>query len=100
MDKYSVKLMRRALRDLDGIYAYIAENLMEPGTAFSLVRQIEEQICSLEYLPYRCPERKRGTYANRGYRQLLVKNYTIVYRIDEEKKQVIIVTVRYTPSNF
>ena len=26
----------------------------------------------LEYLPYRCPERKIGAYTNRGYRQLLM----------------------------
>ena len=30
MDKYSVKLMSRALRDLDGIYDYIAHTLLEP----------------------------------------------------------------------
>ncbi|MCI8891665.1 MAG: type II toxin-antitoxin system RelE/ParE family toxin, partial [Eubacterium sp.] len=35
-----------------------------------------------------------------GYRQLLVENYTVIYRIDEAKKQVIIVTVRYSPGNF
>lgn len=37
MDKYSVKLMSRALRDLDGIYDYIAHTLLEPETALSLV---------------------------------------------------------------
>ena len=33
MDKYSVKLSPRALRDLDGIYSYIARTLLEPETA-------------------------------------------------------------------
>ena len=60
MDKYSVKLMSRALQDLDGIYDYIAHTLLEPGTALGLVRRIEEAILSLETMPYRCPERKRG----------------------------------------
>lgn len=85
MDRYSVKLTSRVLRDPDSIYAYIAGTLLEPGTALSLVGQIEKQICSLEYLPYRCPKRNRGTYANCGYRQLLVGNYTVIYRIDEAK---------------
>ena len=49
-------------------------------------------------MPYRGATRKIGRYANAGYRQLFVENYTIVYRIDEDKKLVIIVTVRYTPS--
>ena len=48
MDKYSVKLMSRALRDLE----------------------------------------------------LFVENYTAVFRIDEAKKTVIVVTVRYSPSEF
>ena len=68
MEQYSVKLMARARRDLDGIYAYIAKTLLEPGTAMSLVEKIEGQILSLSTMPYRCPERKRGAYANRGYR--------------------------------
>ncbi len=97
MDKYSVKLMSRALQDLDGIYDYIAHTLLEPGTALGLVGRIEEAILSLETMPYRCPERKRGAYANQGYRQLFVENYTAIFRIDETKKTVIVVTVCYSP---
>ena len=100
MDKYSVKLMSRAQRDLDGIYTYIAHTLLEPGTALALVERIEKEILSLDQMPYRCPVRQTGAYANRGYRQLLVGNYTVIYRVDEAQKQVIVVTVRYSPSNF
>ena len=46
------------------------------------------------------PERTTGIYAHQGYRQLLVDNYTAVYRVDESKKQVIIVTIRYSKSQF
>ena len=92
--------MSRALQDLDGIYDYIAHTLLEPGTALSLVGRIEEAILSLETMPYRCPERKRGAYANQGYLQLFVENYTAIFRIDETKKTVIVVTVCYSPSEF
>ena len=100
MDKYEVKLVSRALRDLDGIYGYIAQNLQEPDTASNLLDEIEKQILSLEYLPFRCPERRIGVYAGKGYRQLLVQNYNIIYRVDEAKKVVLIVTVRYSKSSF
>lgn len=100
MDKYQVKLMSRARRDLDGIYAYIADVFLEPGTAEDMADALEEGILSLETMPYRCSERKRGIYANKGYRQLFVKNYTVVYRIDEANKTVIVVTVRYSRSDF
>ena len=100
MDNYSVKLTSRALRDLDGIYGYIAGTLKEPETALKLVDRIEEAILSLDHMPYRCPERKRGAYANQGYRQLFIESYTAIYRIDEANKMVLVVTVRYSPSNF
>ena len=101
MDKYSVKLSPRALRDLDGIYSYIARTLLEPETALKLVDTITEEILSLDSMPRRCPERKTGAYAGKGYyRQLLIKNYTAIYRIDEEHRTVVVVTVRYSPSQF
>ena len=100
MDKYNVSLTSRALRDLDDIYVYIAQTLLVPETALSLVDKIEKEIISLEEMPYRFPERKTGAYANKGYRQLFVENYTVIYRVDEKRRQVIIVTIRYSPSQF
>ena len=100
MDNYQVKLMDKARRDLDGIYAYIAGTFLEPDTAVKMIEALEEGILSLESMPYRCPERKQGIYANKGYRQLFVKNYTIVYRIDKASKSILVVTVRYSASEF
>lgn len=100
MDRYRVRLMRRALRDLDEIYDYIASSLLEPEVALRLVDDIEHAILSLETMPYRCPARKTGLYANKGYRQLLVGNYAIIYRVDEFGKQVLVITVRYSKSEF
>ena len=100
MDKYNVSLTSRALRDLDGIYAYIAQTLLVPETALGMVDKIEKEILSLEEMPYRFPERKTGAYANKGYRQLFVGNYTVIYRIDEKRRQVIVITIRYSPSQF
>lgn len=99
-EKYQVKLMNCALRDLDGIYQYIAQTLLEPGTALKVVEEIEDQILSLEQFPNRCALRKTGAYTNKGYRQLFVKNYTVIFRVDEAAKTVIVVTVRYSASQF
>lgn len=75
MDKYVVKLYARAYRDLDGIYTYIAENLLEPDTALNMADELESAIFSLEQLPERGAVRRAGAYANGNYRQLFVKNY-------------------------
>ena len=100
MAKYTVKLMQRVSRDLDDIYNHIADDLKETGMAEKMADSLEEAILSLNEIPYRGSIRRTGAFANRGYRQLFVKNFTIVYRIDEARKMVIIVTVRYTPSSF
>lgn len=100
MINYIVKISPQAYREIAGIYQYIAENLMAPAASLRIVTEIESAIFSLDMLPYRGAERKIGRYANKGYRQLFVENYTIVYRIDEMKKQIIIVTVQYSPGNF
>ncbi len=100
MDNYVVKLYARAYRDLNGIYTYIAKNLLEPGTALNMLDELEKAIFSLEQLPQRGAIRRVGTYANGDYRQLFVQNYVILYRVLKTKKEVHIVTVRYTPGNF
>lgn len=100
MDKYTVKLLPKAYRDIDEIYGYILQEFKEPQIAVKIVKLIEDTILGLEVFPRRGAERKVGVYANRGYRQLFVKNFTVVYRIDEKKNCVIIVTVKYSPSNF
>ena len=47
---------------------------------------LEDTILSLDETPYRGSIRRTGAFANRGYRQIFVKNFTIVYRIDETRK--------------
>lgn len=100
MDKYTVKLMPRAVEDLDRIYGYIAETLQVPETAAKLMSQLEDGILSLSTMPERCALRKVGIYAYAGYRQLLIENYMVVFRIDEIQKMVIVVTVQYQKKRF
>lgn len=98
--RYAVKLYPRAYRDLDGIYSYIALNLTEPETADKMIAALEEAIYSLEQFPERGSIRRTGVYANQDYRQIFVKNYTVIYRVHKDKQEVHIVTVRYAPSQF
>lgn len=80
-----MRLMTRAM--------HIFPVLLEPEIALKLVSKIEDGI-------YSCPERQHGLFVGKGYRQLLVENYTVIYRVDDEAKDIIIVTVRYSPSQF
>ena len=100
MAEYYVKLTSKAFSDIDGIYKYISENLCANSSAINIVNQIEEAIFSLETFPNRGSIRRTGRYANKNYRQLFVANYVIVYKVVEESKKVIVMTVKYARSNF
>ena len=100
MDKYTIKITLRAASDIDDVYCHIADDFKDIGAAEKQADLLDEAILSLETMPRRGAERKIGAFANKGYRQLFVKNFTIVYRIDDERKMVIVVSVRYTPSSF
>lgn len=100
VEQYSVKLYSRAYKDLDTIQKYISEELGEPLTALRTTDQLENAIFSLSTFPYRGSIRRIGCYAEEGYRQLVVKNYLIIYSIDEAAKEVHIITIRYALSNF
>ncbi len=97
---YQILLLPRAVRDLDDIYEYIVNSFEAMATANKLLDSLEEAIMSLADFPERCPERKVGRFAYQGYRQLFVNNYTIIYRIEEREKRVLVYTVRYIRSDF
>lgn len=97
LDKYTVKLYARAYQDLEEIYSYIANSLLEPDTALNMVDALETAILSLAQFPERGVIRRVGAYSNKDYRQLFLKNYTIIYRIVKQKKEVHVITIRYTP---
>ncbi len=100
LDKYNVEILKRAYTNIDDIYGYIANELLAPDAAINLVEKFEEAMFSLETMPNRFPTRKTGSYANKGYRQIFVGNFTIIFRINEVKKLVTVVTVKYSKSDF
>ena len=63
MDKYAVKLLPRAARDLDEIYSYIEIVLKSPDTASDLIDELENAILGLEEFPERGAYRKAGAFA-------------------------------------
>jgi plasmid stabilization system protein ParE len=48
MEKYNVLIADKALRDMENIYQYIAEELLSPETAMRQYNRIADSILSLE----------------------------------------------------
>lgn len=99
MDKYKVKLNSRAYRDIDEIFAYIALEKLSPDNAKEQTDRIWEALKTLDTFPQSHQERNEGRYAGKGYRQLLIDNYIVIFKINEANKTVHIVTVQYQGRN-
>ncbi|WP_346697739.1 type II toxin-antitoxin system RelE/ParE family toxin [Catenibacillus scindens] len=99
MDKYKVKLNPQAFREIDDIFAYIALEKLSPENARGQTDRIWEALKKLENFPQSHQERIEGSYAGKVYRQLLIDNYIVIFRIDETSKTVYVVTVQYQGRN-
>ena len=99
MDKYKIKVNPRAIRELDHIYKYIANEKLAPENAKGQVDRIKKAIFNLDTFPQSHQERNEGRYAGKGYRQLRIDNYIAIFRIDESLKTVYVVTIQYQGRN-
>ena len=61
--------------------------------------RIKKAVLSLNTFPQSHQERSEGRYAGKGYRQLLIDNYIVIFRIDEPRKTVYVVTIQYQGRN-
>ena len=99
MDKYKVKVNPRAIRELDRIYEYIANEKLAPKNAKGQVDRIKKAVLNLDTFPQSHQERNEGRYAGKSYRQFLIDNYIAIFRIDEPQKIIYVVTIQYQGRN-
>jgi len=72
---------------------------MSPENAKGQTDRIWDAIKSLEQLPESHQDRLVGRFAGKGYKQLIVDNYIVIFKIDKEQNRVYIVTVQYQGRN-
>lgn len=99
MDKYKIKLHARAFKDIDDIFSYIALEIQSLEYARGQTDRIWKALKTLNTFPQSHQERNDGKYAGKGYRQLLIDNYIVIFKIDEAEKIVSVVTVQYQRRN-
>ena len=96
MKQYQVKLTAKSRDDMEEIYNYIAYSLCAPQAAINQYNNIADAILSLETMPERCALMQSKLCSKYNLRCLLVDNYSILYRVENE---VVIVRVLYASSN-
>lgn len=99
MNKNKVKINPKAICELDNIYEYIANEKFAPENAKGQINRIKTAILNLSTFPQSHQERNEGRYAGKRYRQLLIDNFIVVFRIDESNKTVYVITIQYQGRN-
>ncbi len=84
---YNVKITESAQNDIEEIWQYIALDSIKTATKF--INKIERAIFSLESFPERNPLIPENEILKIDYRQLVYKNYRIIYRISENVVYVL-----------
>ena len=93
--KYSVNMSAEAVKDINGIYEYIAVALCEKEIAENMINLIEKNVFSLAEMPGRYKIYDNEPWKSRGVHIMAVKKYLVFYVIDENNKAVNVFRVIY-----
>lgn len=97
--KYAVKLSAEAVKDINGIYEYIAAALGEKEIAVNMISLIEKNILSLDEMPGRYKLYENEPWKSRGVHIMQVKKYLVFYVVDDNEKAVNVFRVIYGSRN-
>ena len=93
MKKYDVYLMPDAIKDLEGIYGYIADKSGFPERAWSYVEKLQQKCRELETAPLRGQQRDDLMHNLRIVP--IDKKAVAAFIVDEEKKAVLVLNIFY-----
>ena len=88
---YKIKWTIRALNDLHDIYEFIAKD----SSRYAQIQVEDIQNSSLNLISFPLMGRIVPEFPHLSYREILVGNYRVIYRFDEEQSLVIIMAVAH-----
>jgi addiction module RelE/StbE family toxin len=88
--KYTLSFSSSFNRDIQTACDYITSTLNNPTAAVNLLDEIEKQLRSLKQHPLSHPFVRDEYLASRGFRMLMIKNYMLFYKADNEQKIITV----------
>ena len=99
-EKYSLKILPSAARNLDETFEYISRILENSSAATNLIEEISEALDLVRYNPEMCPLVKSERVSKPDFRRLKVKKYLIFYRVDHKNKEIKVYRVIYAKRKY
>jgi plasmid stabilization system protein ParE len=81
--------------DVDEIAGYLESDLKNPQAASEFLDDVEKSYRTLTTNPHLFALCTDERLYREGYRKSVIKNYLVLYRIDEAKKTVYVVRIVY-----
>ncbi len=97
MEKYSVEITDKALKDMENLYNYIANELLSPENALAQYNRIADEIMKLDVFPERYRILDFEPEHSRGIRRLVVDDYSVFYKILGDR--IIVSDILYSASD-
>ena len=92
---YKLVVTELAHQDLDSIISYIAIQLMNPTAASDFLYEVDKCYGYLKSNPVMYSKCNDSRLEKEGYRKAVIKNYILVYKVDESNKTVIVLRFFY-----
>ena len=86
---FDIRFTPQSLTDMEEIRSYIADHLLNPQAAETLIAQIFEKLNILENFPQTGTQIQSEISSLQNYRFLIIKNYLVFYRTDENLVSII-----------
>jgi plasmid stabilization system protein ParE len=86
---FKLIVSKEAHMDIEGIVHYIAVMLGNPSAAAGFLDDVDRSYCAVIDNPYMYNFCNNVRLKKEGYRKIIIKNYLILYRIDDEKRMFL-----------
>lgn len=97
---YKLEVLPVAKEDMVEIVRYISKDLKNPSATNNLSDALFVAMESVTEFPYANPAYVPIRPLRFEYRKLMVKNYLMLYRVDEQKKTITISRVIYAKRDY
>ncbi|MDR0489901.1 MAG: type II toxin-antitoxin system RelE/ParE family toxin [Oscillospiraceae bacterium] len=98
--EFKLDITDSAHKDFNDIVTYIAETLCAPAAAAHFMEAVEKCYDNLKARPLMYAAADMPELAEKGYRRAPVKNYLILYKVDETAKIVRVHRFFYGSRNY
>lgn len=98
--KYELHISTAAEQDIEEAVDYIENVLKNPQAADALLDAIDEVLPSLQDNPQRVPVVSEPVLRTWEIRFIKIKNYLVLFRVDDENARIVIVRFLYAKRNW